>query len=92
MDEFDQTIELTLIGNAILSFTEKWIKPRSYINIVPSMHSVDLYRSLSQYDVGLAIETEKEENRKYCLANKIWAYFQSGLFILATNTLAQNQF
>lgn len=92
MDQFDQSIELTLIGNAILSFTDKWIKPRSYINMIPSMHSGDLYKSLSEYDVGLAIETEKEDNRKYCLANKIWAYFQSGLFILATNTLAQNQF
>jgi len=92
LDQFDQTIELTLIGNAILSFTDEWIKPRPYINILPSMHSLGLYKSLSQYDIGLAIETEKEENRKYCLANKIWAYFQSGLFILATNTLAQNQF
>ena len=92
MDHFEQTIELTLIGNPVPEFVDNWIQNRSYVHIIPPLRASELYASLSSYDIGLALETSTEENRKYCLANKIWAYFQSGLFILATNTLAQEQF
>ncbi|HTC00047.1 MAG TPA: hypothetical protein VK705_05145, partial [Ferruginibacter sp.] len=48
---------------------------------------------LCNYDVGLALEDkEADMNRNICLTNKIWAYFQAGLFILASNTDAQDMF
>ncbi len=48
---------------------------------------------MSDFDIGLAIEDPTaDENRNICLTNKIWSYFQAGLYIVATNTLAQQQF
>lgn len=48
---------------------------------------------LADYDEGLAIEVESNDyNRQICLTNKIFSYLQSGLYILATNTPAQEQF
>ena len=45
------------------------------------------------YDVGLAMElSTADENRNLCLTNKIFAYLQSGLYILATDTQAQKRF
>ncbi|PWT72756.1 MAG: hypothetical protein C5B59_15055 [Bacteroidetes bacterium] len=92
MDHFARNVELTLIGNPVVDFIERWTQDRSYVHVVPPLQASELYGSLSSYDIGLALETISEENRKYCLANKIWAYFQSGLFILASNTPAQEKF
>ena len=48
---------------------------------------------LCKYDVGLALELNSADfNRQICLTNKIFAYAQAGLFILATDTPAQKHF
>ena len=52
-----------------------------------------LQKELSKYDVGLAIEDVSADlNRNICLTNKIWSYFQAGLFIMAADTAAQKLF
>jgi glycosyltransferase involved in cell wall biosynthesis len=45
----------------------------------------------SRFDIGLATETGIPYNREICLTNKIFSYIQSGLAVLASNTLAQQQ-
>jgi hypothetical protein len=93
LDTHASTISLTLIGSLRSNFYENELKNRTYVTCLPSMSQSQLNQSLSNYDIGLAIEDETADfNRTICLTNKIWSYYQSGLFIVATNTLAQQNF
>jgi hypothetical protein len=84
---------LTLIGNLRLGFYQNELVNRNYIKIANPLTQIELHKKLSGFDIGLAIEdVDENENRNICLTNKIWAYFQSGLFIIATNTKAQSEF
>ncbi len=86
-------VALTLIGQLHDGFAASWIEPnRSFIETLEPMPQKDLHRSLVKFDIGLALEPGKDFNNEIALSNKIWAYFQSGLFILATDTNAQQQF
>ena len=92
-DNFQNSITLTLIGNLRNVFFEKEIKHRIYVEHISPLSQIDLHKKLNQFDVGLAIENIEEDlNRSLCLTNKIWAYFQAGLYILATDTIAQIEF
>lgn len=92
-DIFSDNIDLTLIGEMRQNFYIQEIKHRKYINYQPSLSQSDLHASLSMFDVGLAVENKLvDTNKNICLSNKIWAYFQSGLFILASDTDGQRSF
>jgi glycosyltransferase involved in cell wall biosynthesis len=93
LDEFSDQVELHLIGNARIQFTTEYLKHRKYLKLHSPMPQPELHALLSSFDVGLALENKTQDfNRDICLTNKIWAYFQSGLYILATETQAQRQF
>ena len=84
-------VHLHLIGNLYDDFNREWIVPNhDFITTYPPMPQRELNRFICQFDVGLALElAAADENRQICLTNKIWAYLQAGLYILATNTTAQ---
>lgn len=84
-------VHLHLIGNLYPGFNQDWVKPnREFITSYPPMPQKELNRFICQFDVGLAFELPTaDENRQICLTNKIWAYMQAGLYILATDTPAQ---
>ncbi len=94
LDRFPEgSFELTLIGDLRKGFYEQELRRRSYIKCLPAMPQDDLLQQLSAYDVGLALENNAADlNRNLCLTNKIWSYFQAGLFILASGTDAQKAF
>ena len=92
LDKFRTNIELTLIGNTNESFSKQWINHRLYVKKLPPLASGELNRLIGNYDVGLAIESGIDLNRKICLTNKLWVYFQSGIYILSTDTPAQKKF
>lgn len=90
---------LTLIGDLDPAFEEVVISPfrksllGSFLTILPPLNQVDLHQSLDNYDVGLALEFDSADlNRQLCLTNKILAYAQAALYILATDTPAQRKF
>ena len=87
-------IELTLIGSLDHDFYNQWIKPNQYfIKILVPISQEVLHKSLFKYDVGLIIELSSEDvNKDICLANKLFAYLQSGLFLFATNTRGHVEF
>jgi glycosyltransferase involved in cell wall biosynthesis len=85
-------IELHLFGNCDESFREQWLFDCSNIQLHASLPQSELHQQLAHYDVGLAIEPGKDINNEFALSNKILAYFQSGLYILASNTKAQRRF
>jgi hypothetical protein len=60
--------------------------------IHPPLTQPALHAELANHDVGLALESGKDLNNTLAISNKIIAYTQAGLYILATDTLAQKQF
>jgi glycosyltransferase involved in cell wall biosynthesis len=89
---------LTLIGDLDAGFDVSVISGfrqgrwSSCLTILPPMKQGDLHRSLAKYDIGLALEPGKDLNNLLAVSNKIIAYAQAGLYILATDTPAQKQF
>lgn len=97
--EKDLPISLTLIGDIDSRFHKQILQPALKsvsaikIEILPPMNQSELHRNLANYDVGLALEFNNTDlNRQLCLTNKILAYTQAGLYILATGTPAQKAF
>ncbi len=62
------------------------------IDVRPPLLQADLHRELAHHDVGLALEVGKDLNNKLAVSNKIMAYAQAGLYVLATDTPGQQQF
>ena len=52
----------------------------------------EIFSFASQFDIGMATETGVTVNRNICLTNKIFTYIQSGLAVIASDTLAQIRF
>ena len=93
LDNFGNDISLTLIGNGREEFFQKEITRRNYIRVEQPMAQYKLHSILSNFDIGLTLETKTADyNRDICLTNKIWSYLQSGIYILASSTSAQKDF
>lgn len=95
----DKRIKLTLLGNINDSLKEYFddISKESglisdqliFLDPVPEK---DLVKIGQQHHVGLASEIVLQENRDYCLTNKIFIYLLSENAILFSNTKAQKEF
>lgn len=58
----------------------------------PPVASDNLIDFMSRFDIGFASEPGFSLNNNLALSNKIFTYLQAGLAIVATDTLAQQQF
>lgn len=84
---------LHLYGNADSSFCDEWIKGIPNIVLHEALPQQELHKELYLYDIGLALEKPASNlNRDLCITNKILAYYQAGLYILASSTSAQDDF
>ncbi len=99
IEDLDLPIDIKLIGALSDDFNEEIVIPFKLknsaitLNVSPPISQIELHKELSGYDIGLALELPSNElNRDICLSNKIIAYAQSGLYILASNTQGQQQF
>lgn len=86
------SVELHLIGKVQSSFANKHLQRKSGIIIHPILPQKELHKFLALFDVGLALDTPVNQNRDIALTNKIIAYAQAGLFILAFDTKGHRQF
>lgn len=84
-------VEFHLIGNANQDFINSQ-SLGSNIKLHGSMTQEELHKFISHMDIGLALEPGKDFNNTIALSNKVIAYAQAGLYILATNTFGQSQF
>lgn len=86
-------VELHLIGNLSKQF-EEILKINQEILIHHSpLPQLGLNKKLAEFDIGLAVEDyDKDFNRNLCLTNKIISYYQAGLYILASDSIAQREF
>ncbi|MDC1505566.1 hypothetical protein N8475_10300 [Winogradskyella sp.] len=85
-------VEFHLIGNQYSSYLDMQVLG-SNIKLHAIMSQPELHAFLEKMDIGLALESATADgNRNICLTNKILAYAQAGLYILATPTDGQRQF
>jgi hypothetical protein len=84
-----QKLELHLFGNLDQTFHEEHLKGVENILVHQPLQQKELHQGLSGFDIGLALEPAKDRNNELAVSNKILAYLQSGLYVLATNTIAQ---
>jgi hypothetical protein len=92
--DLQSDFHINLIGKLSQGFYYKYlVNYKDCFTIKPPVSQKQLNQSLACYDVGVAFELSSADyNRTLCLTNKIWAYFQAGLYILATDTPAQVNF
>ncbi len=92
--KFKEKIKLTLIGNLSQNFYDDFLSDyKEIIEFIPLLSQRELNKKLSEFDIGLALELSNVDlNKKLALSNKIFAYSQAGLYILATDTQAQKDF
>ena len=86
------TVELHLIGNLNQDFHEHNL--RNFDNIIfhLPMQQSELHKILAQFDIGLALDIPVDRNRDLAITNKLLAYLQAGLYVIATETSAQKDF
>lgn len=93
LDEFRDRVRLTLVGSGREPFLSKETAGREYVRVLDAMPQAVVHRSLSNYDVGLAIEDGSADiNKDICISNKIWSYLLSGLYIVSSDTKGQLRF
>ncbi len=92
LEKYKHQIELHLYGNMASHFEKFVLKYNDFIEYHGTIESSKLHKELIKHDIGLAIEPGKDLNNILALSNKILSYYQSGLYILATDTLAQSSF
>lgn len=87
-------VHLTLIGHLYKNFYDDFLVAyEEILTIIPPLSQNELHQQLGEFDIGLALELKNSDlNKKIALSNKIFAYAQSGLFILASDTEAQYRF
>ncbi len=92
LTDYEDEIALTVIGNPKQLFCDKYLYNKKNIEIINSLPALELIKMMNKFDVGLALEPGKDLNNDIALSNKILTYFQAGLYILASNTTAQEKF
>jgi len=92
MADFSDQVELHLIGQLNPTFDRNFVKGKKGIYIHSPKSQQDLHEFLCDFDIGVACDVPVNLNRDLALTNKIIAYAQAGLFILATHTKAQDKF
>jgi glycosyltransferase involved in cell wall biosynthesis len=59
------------------------------INLLPTARPEEMVTLAAAYDIGLSLETDVSENRRFCLTNKIFTYLLAGVPVLLSDTPAQ---
>ena len=62
------------------------------IRFIDPVSSDEIFSIASKHDIGLALETGKDENNSIALSNKIFTYLLSANAIIFSNTSAQKEF
>ncbi|GAA4426847.1 hypothetical protein GCM10023188_09330 [Pontibacter saemangeumensis] len=91
---YKDKVQLTLIGNLVPSFYEGFLKMfDDLIQYRNPLTQQALHLELAKFDSGLAVEiSNRDLNKDIASSNKIFAYAQAGLYIMATDTSAQKHF
>jgi glycosyltransferase involved in cell wall biosynthesis len=87
--------ELHLLGNPQEDFLANCYTKTNFdlncIHLHKPINQNDLFAFSSLFDVGLATESGFSINNELALSNKIFTYVQSGLSVIASDTIAQEK-
>ena len=64
---------------------------RGDVSFLPSVSPAQLPETLTEFDVGLALEQRWPRNRDVTITNKIFQYLNAGLALIATDTAGQTE-
>ncbi len=87
-------IELHLLGNVSPSFKNELIElvnrnfPLFFHELISN---AELPEFIARFDVGLALDLKEPQSRNYTITNKFFQYLQSGLPVIATDTVGQQE-
>jgi hypothetical protein len=84
--------EIHLIGNLKHGFSQEHFLLASNIFIHDPVTQEQLHHTLSEFDIGLALEPGKDLNNQLAVSNKLLAYVQAGLMPLVSETPGQLSF
>ncbi|HZP99717.1 MAG TPA: hypothetical protein VFB13_09280 [Reyranella sp.] len=59
------------------------------VRLLPVAAPDEMARLAASYDLGLSLETEATDSRRFCLTNKIFTYLLAGIPVMMSNTPAQ---
>jgi hypothetical protein len=86
-------VDMHLFGKLDQAFFETYLQGKGNIHVHPPLQQQELHAALSSFDIGLALEDRQANlNRDLCITNKLLAFFQAGLYIVASDTSAQRAF
>lgn len=85
-------MHVTLFGELNASFAATVLSQYSFVTVKSPLPQQELHGLLAAFDIGLAIEPGKDENNVLALSNKLFAYAQAGVFVLASATSGQQSF
>jgi glycosyltransferase involved in cell wall biosynthesis len=74
----------------LLAEAERW-GVTGCVNFHPVIDRDELFRSMADYDVGLALERPQNRNYSLTVTNKIFGYMLAGLAVAATETPGQRE-
>ncbi|MBI4783110.1 MAG: glycosyltransferase [Oscillatoriophycideae cyanobacterium NC_groundwater_1537_Pr4_S-0.65um_50_18] len=89
-------VPIHLRGNCSSS-TRQWINAqiptawRDFLFIHPTVSNAELPARIADHDIGLALELSDPPSRNLTVTNKLFQYLQSGLAMIATDTLGQQE-
>lgn len=94
LQKFKDNVEVHLVGNLYQEFWGNFLHNyKDFVTIHLPMPQNQLHSFICSCDTGLAIEISTVDlNKQIALSNKIFAYSQAGLFVLATDTPAQKKY
>ena len=85
-------VELHLYGNVNPDFKKNHLEGMDNIFLHGAVSQNKLHGELSKFDIGLALDIPTDKNRELAITNKILAYLQAGLYVIASNIKSQNSF
>jgi hypothetical protein len=86
-------VDMHLFGKLDQAFFDAYLQGKENIHVHPPLQQQELHAALSGFDIGLALEDRHANlNRDLCITNKLLAFFQAGLYIVASDTSAQRAF
>jgi len=85
-------VELHLYGNVNEGFKKENLDGLDNIILHGAVPQNKLHEELAKFDIGLAVDIPTDRNRELAITNKLLAYLQAGLYVMATNTKSQHSF
>jgi hypothetical protein len=86
LEKHADLLNLHLIGQPDSMFNQMYLDGKSWIQLHGTMPQADLHQFLATMDVGISSDQPVDQNREIAISNKVIAYLQAGLFVLASNT------